>query len=171
MPFNCFTYLRLLALFCLSLFLGGNLPAQAPLLVDNYSSVDLGVEVQFEWRMGSAGRALQSGLSGVAETIYRSLLEKSNHLSSSELSMLRISLAKALIGQGRFTAARVQLDMVPEQFQDGQYLVYLALSIYGEGDGRIDSEACNATLKKVSLADLKGEDLPWLAMLQGLAAE
>ena len=35
-----------------------------------------GGEIKYEWRMGSAARALQSGLSSVAETIYRSLLEK-----------------------------------------------------------------------------------------------
>ena len=80
-------------------------------------------------------------------------------------------MAKALIGQGRFVAARAQLDSVPQEFHKGQYLLYLALSIYGEGDGRIDTEAYLAAFRKASLADLKAEDLPWLAMLEGLAAE
>ena len=54
--------------------------------MDRFASVDLGGEIELEWRMGSAARALQSGLSGVAETIYRSLLEKSAQVSPSELS-------------------------------------------------------------------------------------
>ena len=171
MFFTRYTYFRLVALLCLSLFLWGTLPAQAPLTVDRFASVDLGDEIKLKWRMGSAARAVQSGLSGVAETIYRSLLEKSAHVSSSELATLKIGLAKALIGQGRFAAARAQLDSVTEEFQKGQYLVYLALSIYGEGDGRIDSVAFLAALEKASSVDLKAEDLPWFAMLQGLAAE
>ena len=110
MSFDRFSYFRPLALFCLSLFLGGTLPAQAPLTVDRFATVDMGDEIELEWRMGSAARALQSGLSGVAETIYRSLLEKSALISPSELATLKIGLAKALIGQGRFVSARAQLD-------------------------------------------------------------
>ena len=60
---------------------------------------------------------------------------------------------------------------MPPEFHKGQYLLYLALSIYGEGDGRIDTEAFLAAFRKASLADLKAEDMPWLAMLEGLAAE
>ena len=85
MFFNQFTYFRLVALLCLSLCFCGALPAQVSLTADRFATVDLGAEIKYEWRMGSAARALQSGLSSVAETIYRSLLEKSDHLSSSEL--------------------------------------------------------------------------------------
>jgi hypothetical protein len=171
MSFNRFTYFRPLALLCLSLFYWGALPAQAPLTVDRFAAADLGGEIKFEWRMESAARALQSGLSGVAETIYRSLLEQSAHLSSSELTSLKIGLAKALIEQGRFVAARAQLDSVPQAFQKGQYQLYFALSIYGEGEGQIDSEAFLAAFEKASTEGLKAEDLPWFAMLEGLAAE
>ncbi|MEC8613828.1 MAG: hypothetical protein VXY17_00300, partial [Verrucomicrobiota bacterium] len=145
--------------------------AQTPLTADRFAAVDLGAEIEFEWRMGSAARALQSGLSGVAETIYRSLLDDSDHLSSSELSSLKISLAKALIEQGRFVAAREQLDSVPQEFHKGQYLLYLALSIYGEGDDRVDTEAFLVAYGKASSADLESGDLPWLALLEGLVAE
>ncbi|MEC8209478.1 MAG: hypothetical protein VX051_03385, partial [Verrucomicrobiota bacterium] len=145
--------------------------AQTPLTADRFAAVDLGAEIEFEWRMGSAARALQSGLSGVAETIYRSLLDDSDHLSSSELSSLKISLAKALIEQGRFVAAREQLDSVPQEFHKGQYLLYLALSIYGEGDDRVDTEAFLVAYGKASSADLEPGDLPWLALLEGLVAE
>ena len=85
MFFNQFPYFRLVALLCLSLCFCGALPAQVSLTADRFATVDLGAEIKYEWRMGSAARALQSGLSSVAETIYRSLLEKSDHLSSSEL--------------------------------------------------------------------------------------
>ena len=171
MSFNRFTYFRLYASLCFSLCFCGAISAQVPLTADRFARVDLGGEIKYEWRMGSADRALQSGLSSVAETIYRSLLEESDYLSSSELASLKIGLAKALIGQGRFVAARAQLDSVPQEFHKGKYLLYLALSIYGEGDGRIDTEAFLAAFRKASLADLKAEDLPWLAMLEGLAAE
>ena len=171
MFFNQFTNFRLVASLCLSLCFCGALHAQVPLTADRFATMDLGGEIKYEWHMGSAARALQSGLSSVAETIYRSLLEKSDYISSSELASLKLGLAKALIGQGRFVAARAQLDSVPQEFHKGQYLLYLALSIYGEGDGRIDTEAFLAAFRKASLADLKAEDMPWLAMLEGLAAE
>ena len=155
MFFNRFTYFRLFALTLLfALFLRG-FACPVPLTADRFAAVDLGGEIWHEWRMGSAARALQSGLSGVAETIYRSLLEESDHLSSSDMASLKLGLAKALIGQGRFVAARAQLDSVPQEFHKGQYLLYMALSIYGEGDGRIDTEAFLAAFRKASLADLR----------------
>ena len=83
MSFNRFTYFRLYPSLCLSLCFYGTIAAQVPLTADRFARVDLGGEIKYEWRIGSADRALQSGLSSVAETIYRSLLEKSDHLSSS----------------------------------------------------------------------------------------
>ena len=74
MFFNQFTYFRLVASLCLSLCFCGLCLQYLP--ADRFATMDLGGEIKYEWHMGSAARALQSGLSSVAETIYRSLLEK-----------------------------------------------------------------------------------------------
>ena len=168
---NWFTCFRRSAFLLLPLVWVGALSAQAPLTADRIEEADLGDQIELGWRIDGAARALRSGLPGVAETIYRSLLDPSAGASAEQTASLRIGLAKALIGQGRFVAARAQLELVADAFQVADYPLYLALSIYGEGGGRVDLEAFRAALKKVVKADLKTEDLPWLALLEGLQAE
>ena len=162
--------------FCiLPLWAGLLLQAQAPLMADRIALVDMDSEIQLEWRIDSAGRALRSGLPGVAESIYRSVLAQSGDLPEERIASLRVSLARALIGQRRYVAARAQLDSVPDAFHDAPHALYLALAIYGDGGERIDTDAFRAALEKVSRpkqsAQLSPQDLPWLALLQGLAAE
>jgi hypothetical protein len=165
-----FTYFRIFALGSLSLLAAVVLQGQAPLMVDRIAVEDESTQIQLEWRIDSAERALQSGLPGVAEAIYRSVLEPSE-LSAERAAPLRVGLAKALIGQRRYVEARAQLESVPVEFQKAQHPLYLALAFYGEGGERIDEDAFSAALKKVSKVRLSPEDLPWLALLEGLSAE
>lgn len=170
MSFTSFTRFRIFALCTLPLLVGAVLQGQAPLTVDRIAVADVSSQIQFEWRLESAERALQSGLPGVAETIFRSLLEQSTTLPAERVAQLKVGLAKALIGQRSYEAARAQLEAVPVELQQAQHPLYLALAIYGDGE-RVDGDAFRAALKKVSKPRLSPQDLPWLALLQGLSAE
>jgi len=171
MCFNWFTHFRLFALFILPLLAGVVLRAQVPLTADRIAVADAGDQIELEWRAESAERALQAGLPGVAETIFRATLNQASDLSPVRMAALKMGLAQALIGQGRYVAARAQLESVPVEFQTGAHPLYLAVSIYGDGGERIDADAFRAALKKVSMPKLSANDLPWLALLQGLRAE
>jgi hypothetical protein len=171
MGFHWFTRFRLLA-FCLLPF-GAVvvLWAQTPLTVDRIAEVDLGDWIELDWRIDSAERALRSGLPGVAEVGFRSILDRASDLSPERMALLKVGLAEALIGQGRYEAARAQLESVAVEFRTAPHALYLALAIYGKGGDGIDVDAFRGALAKVSKAQLSASDLPWLALLQGLKAD
>ena len=171
MRFLRFTSFRLLIAGLYSLLWVGSGSAQTPLTADAVATSDISDTVALEWRVGSAERALQSGLPGVAETIYRGLLERADRLSPERVAALRLGLAQALLGQGRFEAARVQLESVDADQQSARHALYSALSIFAEGGKRVDADAFRAALKRVKRADLPLADLPWWAMAQGFLAE
>ncbi|MDQ8195195.1 hypothetical protein QEH59_12215 [Coraliomargarita sp. SDUM461004] len=162
---------RLLALCILPFFGGAELWAQVPLTADRIAEVDSEQQIELEWRIDSAERALQAGLPAMAESIFRSLLSSTLELSPARKAVLQMGLAKALIGQGRYAAAREQLDAVPTALQAGAHSLYLAIAIYGDGGDGMDVGAFRAALQKVEKPALAPSDLPWLALLQGLRAE
>jgi TolA-binding protein len=167
----CFTSFRLLAAGCLSLCWVVALPAQAPLLSDSIATSELSDTLVQNWRIESADRALQSGLPGLAETIYRSVLEGAEVRTPAQLSNIRLGLSLALIGQGRFEAARAQLESLPSDLRSARHALYLALAIFGEGGAGLDEAAFRAVLEDVSESELLATDVPWWAMAQGFAAE
>ena len=168
------TNLNLYQIFCLYLlpcFFLGSLSAQAPLLVDNNASINLEDKSKVEWRIKSAELALDAGLPGLAETIYTALLDTRSVLSASRLNNVQIGLAKSLICQSRYKAARVLLETISMECRGSQHALYLALSIYGHGREPIDESALRIALEHASEEDLQNEDLPWFALLQGLEAQ
>lgn len=169
MSYTRFTRFRISALCFFPLLSGLVLQGQAPLTADRFA--DANSQIHLEWRIDSAERALESGLSGMAETIYRSILEASPEMSVAREASLKLGLARALIGQRRYVEARAQLESVPVELQSAQHLLYLALAIYGDGGERLDADAFRLVLKKVSATGLSPEDLVWFALLQGLSAE
>ncbi|WPJ98005.1 hypothetical protein SH580_09840 [Coraliomargarita algicola] len=171
MCFDWITRFRLSAICWLPLLVGAALWAQSPLTVDRVAEVDVEGQIELDWRIDSAERALRAGLPAVAESIYRGILTRSAELTPERLATLKVGLAKALIGQGRYQAARAQLELVPSELQVGAHPLYLAIAIYGDGGPRMEVEAFRAALKRVSKTALSTEDLPWLALLQGLRAE
>lgn len=160
--------------FLLLPFLGGAFAhGQTPLTADRVGVLDEAGQIELDWRLEGAKNALDAGLPGLAETIYRSLLndlEDAAGFSDEQLAFLRLGLAKSLIGQRRYIAARSQLDEIPEPFHSATYSLYLAISIYGEG-ARVDAEAFGAALQEISKPELSQRDLPWFALLKGLEAE
>lgn len=168
------TNLNLYQIFCLYLFpciFLGSISAQAPLLVDSNASIDLEDESKLEWRIKSAELALDAGLPGLAETIYSTLLDSRSVLSARRLDYVQIGLAKSLICQSRYEAARVLLEAMSTESRGSQHALYLALSIYGQGREPIDKSALRIALEHASEEDLQMEDLPWLALIQGLEAQ
>ncbi|MGZ0708236.1 hypothetical protein ACWPKO_07855 [Coraliomargarita sp. W4R53] len=152
--------------------MGAALWAQSPLTDDRIAEMDVAQQIEVEWRVASAERALRAGLPGVAEAIFRSLLERAPaDLEPERLASLKMGLAKALIGQERFSASLRLLSSVPVESQRGAYSLYLAISIYGDGGDGMDVDAFRAAVKGVSRPALSAEDLPWFALLQGLRAE
>ena len=88
------------------LFFTCGLHARAPLLEDGNVSISLEDDSRLEWRIKSAELALDAGLPGLAETIYKTLLD-SPYLSSSEsIDIIEVGLAKSLICQRRYDEAR-----------------------------------------------------------------
>ena len=121
------TNLNLYQIFCLYLlpcFFLGSLSAQAPLLVDNNASINLEDKSKVEWRIKSAELALDAGLPGLAETIYFALLDTRSVLSASRLNNVQIGLAKSLICQTRYEAARVLLEAMSMESRGSQHALY-----------------------------------------------
>ncbi len=155
------------------LALGFGLPlgAQVPLSVDRIAEVEVSDSIQRDWQTAAAERAQESGLASVAETIYRGLLGRADTLSAAQMTSLRLGLAKALIGQGRFAAARSELESIAQAQRDSRQGLYLAISIYGEGRGRIDLEGFRRALGAVSVEALPVEDQAWYSFAEALDAE
>ena len=162
------TPFRLLAASILALLWAGVVRAQAPLTADRVAQADFSEEIGLEWRIECAERALDSGLPGLAETMYRALLERQVGGSEGRQSTFKLGLAKALIGQARYEAACVQLEAVPAHLRTAQHMLYYALAIFGKGGRDIDEAAFRAALAKVSKSQLSSTDVPWLALLEGL---
>jgi tetratricopeptide (TPR) repeat protein len=142
---------------------------QAPLLVDQVDVLDADQRVVFEWKQAAADRALGAGLAVLAEGLYRELLDVRG-ATSPEMADLQIQLAASLIAQRRFTAARAELNTISEAGRSDLYDLYLAVCAYGDGRS-VDRETLKRALGRVSEANLKPEDLPWLYLLRGLRAE
>jgi TolA-binding protein len=166
---NLFILLRPFVLSVLCLSTGASLVwAQAPLVDDQLVVLDANEQLVLKWKADAAERALNSGLAGLAEQLYRGILATPG--SSASASDLRIRLAASLIAQRRFVAARAVLEEVAEERRDDVFYLYRAVSYYGNGQN-VDVEAFNQSLELISAPTLKSSDRPWLYLMQGLQAE
>lgn len=158
------------ALWLLSFTLGAALNGQAPLFSDAIAERGLEDRIDLEWRVAAAERAQEAGLANLADTIYRGLLELEGRLSAAESASVKLGLAKALIAQRRYLAARSQLESIDGDYRDERHSLYWAISIYGEGGPRVDVDSFRQVLGSVSARGLSPADLPWLSLLKGLEA-
>lgn len=158
-------------LFLLALGFGLPLGAQVPLSADRIAEVELSDSIERDWQIAAAERAQDSGLASVAESIYRGLLGRRDSLDEAQAASLKLGLAKALIGQGRFVAARSELESVSEAQRASRHSLYTAISIYGEGGGRIDLDGFRLALDSISAEALPVEEQAWYAFALGLDAE
>lgn len=168
---DCLKFCARSVLWLLPLTVGGAVSAQAPLFSDVIAERELGDKIDLEWRVSAAERALEAGLASLADSIYRGLLELEGRLSAADSASLKLGLAKALIAQRRYVAARSQLESIGDDYRGGRHSLYLALSIYGEGGRRMDVDSFRQVMGSVSASGLPPGDLPWLALLRGLEAE
>ena len=147
------------------------LNGQVPLVSDRIAEVELEDTIEWAWQVAAAERAQAAGLASLAETIYRRLLLREETVNSAQSASLKLGLAKALIAQGRYVAARRQLESVAEDLRDARHGLYWAISIYGKGGPRIDFEAFRPALARVDPEELPPGDLAWFSFLEGLDAE
>ncbi|TVP78706.1 MAG: hypothetical protein EA353_07700 [Puniceicoccaceae bacterium] len=147
------------------------LHGQVPLLVDRVAEVELEDSIQFEWKRAAAEQAQAAGLASLAESIYASLLRTPSAAGMAQSADLKLGLVKALLAQGRFVAARNQLELIPESLRGARYGLYRSIAIYGEGGPRVDVESFRAALETVVEEALQPEDIAWLSFVNGLSAE
>ncbi|NBB77981.1 MAG: tetratricopeptide repeat protein [Verrucomicrobia bacterium] len=146
------------------------LKGQVPLVSDGIAEVELEDTIEGSWQVAAAERAQAAGLASLAESIYRRLLLREATVNIAQATSLKLGLAKALIGQGRYVAARAQLESVPEDLWDARHGLYLAVALYGEGGPRIDADGFRRALARVKPEELPSGDLPWFSFLEGLDA-
>ena len=143
--------------------------AQAPLeenrvLVDSSATDLLG-----QWKATAADRALNAGLVGLAEDLYREQLERPD-LDASQRAAIELDLAAALIAQQDFDALRPLLDEISEDFRQDRYALYHAISLYGFGDA-VEVDALRQALEQVRSGQLRATERPWYMLLGGLLAD
>lgn len=147
---------------------GGGLRAEAPLLIDATELSDARGDIVRDWRLKAAGRALRTGLAGVAESMYRRALEEGS-LTREQRDAVRIGLGAALIAQRRFDPARGVLEQVDEAARGPRFHLYEAAAIYGRGVN-VAEAAFDEALDAVREEALERADRPWLYFLRGLRA-
>lgn len=150
---------------------GVDLSAQVPLVADEIAQIGQNDQIRLDWRTEAAERALESGLASSAETIFRSVLSHGAILTEVQAAEVRLGLAKSLIAQKRFVAARAQLEAIPQVYRSPELALYLAIAVYGDGGPRVDLAAFRSLVDSIDPAKLPGKDAPWYALLQALVAE
>lgn len=119
--------------------------------------------------MDAVDRLLQSGLTSLSENLCRDLLQMPG-LSADDFARLQLQLAKTLISQRQFVAARALLKSLPKSYRTDAYYLYLAISAYGDGR-KVDENLLSRSLAQLDASALPAEDMPWFFLLEGLAAE
>lgn len=143
--------------------------AQAPLEVEKPDYFEAQDRILVDWKLDSANQALQTGLPGLALSLYADLLSGEG-LTVSERADLSIRSAVALIAQANFKEAEVILSQIPEPEKDARFYLYLAITLLGDVQRSSIGEARNL-LNRVAIKDLSREDAPWYFYSRGLVAE
>lgn len=145
------------------------LSAQAPLVEEKSISESVSSGFFDEWKEDAAERALNSGLVGLAEEMYRELLEETE-LSAEERAAIQLNLAAALIAQQDFEALRVVLEQIPEANRTDRFALYRAIALYGNG-AQVNAEAFREALEQVRAGQLRPAERSWYVLLGGLLAD
>lgn len=157
------------AFVCMLLLSVSAVHGQAPLTSEQANDLSTEQRLLLEWKEDAADRLLKSGLSGLAEDLYRDLLQLPE-LGLQETVKLQLQLAKALIAQRQFMTARAVLEGIPADSKTTAYHLYMAISAYGNGR-KVDTALLKSSLGKVEETELAPEDIAWFYLLKGLAAE
>lgn len=145
------------------------LPAsQAPLVSDDaYVSGEVSA-VNYEWKVGAARMALQSGLSVVAADIYESLYNELEFVGP-DRAKVSLDYVAALIAQSQYGKAAAVLKSVPATQEASRRSLYAASIGYGQNSPP-NSDAISIELSRVDPDDLSAIDVPWYYLLQGILA-
>jgi len=150
-------------------FAGNSLSASQALAgseVPYLTNAEAGVEE--EWKVRAARMALESGLSGTAVRIYRSLL---NGQTLDGLNRDRVTLdyVAALITQSNYDEAAKVLNRTSGVEVTERGKLYAACITYKRAEGP-DPTVVRTKLSKVDKAKLSPIDLPWYYLLSGVLA-
>jgi TolA-binding protein len=160
-----------LVLGLLPLMGGAGLSAQVPLVVNEIAQSGQNDLIRLDWRIEAAERALESGLASSAEAIFRAVLGYEATLAEAQAAEVRLGLAKSLIAQKRFVAARSELEAIPELYGAPELALYSAIAVYGEGGPRVEAGTFRSLVATIDPTSLLGKDAPWYAFLEALVAE
>lgn len=119
----------------------------------------------WRWQTLAGDDALQAGLPGVAEGLYRRVLESGDLLDTETRALVRVKLASALIAQRRFAAAG---EVLPEPEGGVGPAVRLRRAILAYLRGELG--ATRRWLALVQPANLGQADQPWYFLLLGMEA-
>lgn len=142
---------------------------QVPLTTPQVNGLDVEQRLLVQWKVDAAERLLESGLSVLAGDMYRELLQQEG-LAPDEVATLKLQLAKSLIAQRQFMAARALLEGISVDSRSSAYYLYLAVSAYGNGR-KVDSVLLKNSLDQVDESALSPEDIPWFYLMKGLESD
>lgn len=114
----------------------------------------------------AANRALEFGLTQLAEGIYETLLMNGKFVNKEERDRVLLNLSTALISQKKWKRAYEVLSQVSNT-KSSAYLLRWALVDYSERDWTSLRSATEA----IVVSDLSIEDRPWYFLLNGLKQE
>lgn len=121
-----------------------------------------------EWKMRSARMALESGLSGTAVRIYRSLLNDQS-LGDQERERISLGYVAALIAQSKYDEADKVLSSISGTEESERAMLYAACIAYKRTD-EADPNAVRSKLSEIDKTKLSPVDLPWYYLLSGVLA-
>lgn len=119
----------------------------------------------WRWKMLAGDDALQAGLPGLAQGLYRGVLDSTPDLNPEAQALLRVKLASAMIAQRKFTEAGNTLPNAEGPMAPA-VILRRAILAYHEADL---NRAMNL-LKRIKPQDLSLADQPWYFLLRGMEA-
>jgi len=119
----------------------------------------------WRWKMLAGDDALHAGLPGLADGLYRNVLEANPDLNPEAQALLKVKLASALIAQRKFDEAKAILP-APDEPLTAAVILRRAILAYHEGD----LQGARNELARITAAELSRADQPWYFLLRGMEA-
>lgn len=120
---------------------------------------------EWRWKMLAGDDALQAGLPGLAEGLYRGVLAETPDISPEAKSLLEVKLSSALIAQRKFAEAE---QVLPAERGPMAPAVALRRAILAYHQGNLDRTV--SELGRIAPQELSRADQPWYYLLRGMEA-
>lgn len=119
----------------------------------------------WRWKMLAGDDALQAGLPGLAQGLYRGVLDSTPDLNPEAKALLQVKLASSMIAQRKFAEAGA---ILPKAEGPVATAVILRRAILAYHEGNL--AATRNLLRRLKPEDLSRADQPWYFLLQGMEA-